>query len=178
MISFQTLDFNLLTQIYNLTHNSFFDKAMPFISSLGDLGMIWIIISLILLFNKNYRKVGILCICAIILTSVMGEGIIKNLVQRPRPFNLVPGMQLLINKPTSYSFPSGHTASSFAAACIISYGIKKLTVPVYVLAALIAFSRIYLFVHYPSDILGGILLGLICAKCVLLVYNRYFLKEI
>lgn len=178
MISFQALDFNLLSQLYRITHNGVFDKMMPLISAMGNLGIIWIVISLVLLFSKKYRKAGFLCICALMLTAIVGEGILKNLIQRPRPFNVIPTMQLLVSKPPSYSFPSGHTASSFAAAFIISNEIKKLWVPVYFFAAAIAFSRMYLFVHYPSDILGGILLGIICAKCVLIINKRYFMKEI
>lgn len=177
MTNFQSLDFNLLSQIYKITHNGVFDKIMPSISSLGNIGIIWIVISIFLLFNKEYRKVGILCLVALVLTAIVGEVILKNFIGRLRPFNEVPTMQLLITKPLSYSFPSGHTASSFAAAFIISSQIKKLAIPVYALAMTIAFSRMYLFVHYPSDIIGGILLGIICAKIVLLVNKRYFRKE-
>jgi len=177
MINFHTVDFNLLMQIYRATHNGIFDKIMPVITNLGYLGLIWILISIVLLINKKYRKVGILCIVAIILTSIAGEGILKNIIHRPRPFSEAPEMQLLIAKPTTYSFPSGHTASSFAAAYVISKGIKKLTLPVFILAALIAFSRMYLFVHYPSDILGGLLLGLICAKITMAFFNKFYAKK-
>lgn len=177
MINFNTVDFNLLIQIYNVTHNNLFDKIMPGISTLGNLGLVWVLISIVFLINKKYRKVGILCITALILTSIVGEGILKNLIQRPRPFNEVPAMQLLITKPLSYSFPSGHTASSFAAAYIISKGIRKLTIPFFILAALIAFSRMYLFVHYPSDILAGILLGLICAKVTMKFFYKFYPKK-
>ena len=178
MINFQALDFNLLSQIYNITHNGIFDKIMPIISNMGNMGIIWVTISIILLFSKKYRKTGILCLVALIVTAIIGEGILKNLIQRLRPFNEVPTMQLLISKPLSYSFPSGHTASAFAAAFIISNKIKKLVIPAYVLAATIAFSRMYLFVHYPSDIIGGVLLGTICAIVVLSISKRYFMKEI
>ena len=177
MTNFQALDFNLLSQIYNITHNGIFDKIMPIISNLGNMGIIWVAISIILLSNKKYRRAGILCLVALIVTAIVGEGILKNLIQRLRPFNEVPAMQLLISKPLSYSFPSGHTASAFAAAFIISNQIKKLVIPAYVLAATIAFSRMYLFVHYPSDIIGGILLGTICAMGVLFISKRYFIKE-
>jgi undecaprenyl-diphosphatase len=145
---------------------------MPIITSLGNMGLIWIIIALVLIFNKKYRDVGIMIIASFILTSIIGEGILKNLVQRLRPFIDIPTINLLISKPTSYSFPSGHTASSFAVAGIIFSTLKKFRIPAIILASLIAFSRMYLLVHYPSDILGGILLGIICFKIVLKVYKN------
>lgn len=177
MINLNTIDFNLLIQVHNATHNNVFDRIIPWISNLGNLGLVWFLISTLLLINKKYRRVGILCIVAIILTAIVGEGILKNLFQRPRPFNEVPTMQLLISKPLSYSFPSGHTASSFAAAYVISKEIKKLTIPILLLASSIAFSRIYMFVHYPSDILGGIILGVICAKFTLQFFYRFYPKK-
>lgn len=168
----KNLDLGVLKFIHEFSQNYIFDKTMPFITSLGNIGLIWIMIALILIFNKKYKDVGIMIIASLILTSIIGEGILKNLIQRPRPFMDIPTVHLLISKPTSYSFPSGHAASSFAAAGIIFSTLKKLRIHAIILASLIAFSRMYLFVHYPSDILGGILLGLICSETVLKVYKN------
>jgi undecaprenyl-diphosphatase len=130
--------------------------------------------------TPKYRKVGILTICALILSSILGEGLIKHLVKRPRPFIADPAVQLLIAKPLSYSFPSGHTTSAFAAAGIIVKMVKRYRAYVITLALLIAFSRMYLFVHYPTDIVGGIILGLVCSKIVIYFSkpsNHSFLKR-
>ena len=99
----------------------------------------------------------------LLLNAILGEVIIKNIVQRPRVFNTYPDISIIINPPDSYSFPSGHTASSFTAAMLIGYYLKKWRYGAYILASLIAFSRLYLFVHYPTDIICGILLGTISA---------------
>jgi undecaprenyl-diphosphatase len=175
--SLNSMDYNLLMQIHNLTQNSFLDSVMPYISAVGDLGAIWIVFSLILLANKKYRTVGIMCLAALLLTTTIGEGVLKNLLQRPRPFVQYPSIQILIPKPPSFSFPSGHTASSFAAAWILSRNLKKAALPAYILAVAIAFSRLYLMVHYPSDILGGVLLGTVCAICAELLMKKYWIKK-
>lgn len=175
--SITAMDYNLLIQIHNLTNNTFFDQIMPVISAMGDLGAIWIIISLLLMLKKEYRMVGLLCILSLLITTIAGEGIIKHLVQRPRPFVQFPEIQLLIKEPMSSSFPSGHTASSFAFAFMLAGKLKKAAVPTFIVAIAVAFSRLYLMVHYPTDIIAGILLGFICAKIAELIYDKYILKK-
>jgi undecaprenyl-diphosphatase len=162
----QKIDIAMLQFINNNLQNPVLDKLMPIITSLGDSGMIWVIISFILMLSKKYKKVGILSILALILSTIIGEGILKNLIQRPRPFYELTNIQLLIEKPLSYSFPSGHTGSSFAVAGVIGILIKKYRIPVIISAIIMAFSRLYLFVHYPTDIVGGIALGLTCSYIV------------
>lgn len=160
------IDKSIIEFVRDYLHNPFLDKIMPFITSLGNIGLIWIIISIILLMSKKYRKAGILVICSLIINAVLGELVLKNIIRRPRPFMEISNINLLIPKPITYSFPSGHTASSFAAigALFKTIDNKMILIPVVILGLLIAFSRLYLMVHYPSDILGGIILGLISAK--------------
>lgn len=174
----QNLDINILNFISNHFHNSILDKIMPVITILGNNGMIWIILSLPLLISKKYRHVGFMAIGALLLSYLLGEGILKHLVQRSRPFVNLPAMDLLIAKPLSYSFPSGHTASSFAAVGILWREFKRYRIYMVTLAALIAFSRMYLYVHYPTDILGGILLGLACSWIVFRVYETRVRKTL
>ena len=144
-------------------HTPMLDKAMVFISQLGNSGMIWIIIGLLMLCYKNYRKCGVAVLFALIFCLIFGNGLIKNLVARPRPCWIDTSVMLLIPTPTDFSFPSGHTFSSFAAAICIFFYHKKEGSLALALAILIAFSRLYLFVHFPTDILGGIALGTIAA---------------
>lgn len=160
----QSIDTSIILIISNYLHNSVLDKLMVLITSLGNGGTIWIIISIAMLSSKKYRKVGIMALTAVALTAIFGEGILKHLIRRLRPFASIQTLNVIIKKPLTYSFPSGHTAASFAAAGVIGKHIKKYKLEVYILASLIAFSRIYLFVHYPSDILGGIILGILCYK--------------
>ena len=172
------IDINILNFIRENFSNPFMDKLMVGITTLGDSGFIWIVIGILFLLNNKYRKIGIVLLVGLLLTTILGEGIIKNIVQRPRAFITYPDINIIINPPTSYSFPSGHTASSFVSAFIIAYYNKKFGIVTFILATLIGFSRLYLFVHYPSDILVGILLGCIVAIITIsLMKNIKFTKK-
>lgn len=108
---------------------------------------------------------------ALVLDMILCNGILKHVFARVRPCDVNTTIQLLVPRPSDYSFPSGHTAASFAAVAALFFaGQKKLWKPALVLAVLIAFSRLYLYVHYPTDILGGIVAGVLCgyigARCV------------
>lgn len=165
------LDIWILDFINDNLHNPILDKLMMFITSLGNSGLIWIVISIILITIPKYRKVGVMALCALILTTILGEVILKNILQRSRPFTKVPDFELLIKAPLSYSFPSGHTGSSFAVAGILGSKFKKSRIYIYILAMLIAFSRLYLYVHYPSDVLAGVVLGSASAFIVLYLFS-------
>ncbi|MCR1935216.1 phosphatase PAP2 family protein [Clostridium tepidum] len=169
----QNIDIYILDFIHKNIANNFLDKIMIFITSIGNLGLIWIAISLLLLISKKYRKAGVLCILSLLLSSLIGEVLIKNLVQRGRPFTVIEGINLLIKAPKSFSFPSGHTASSFAVAAVVGRNIEKFKLPIYILAIAIAFSRLYLYVHYPSDVLVGALIGVISAKIILYMSSKH-----
>jgi undecaprenyl-diphosphatase len=171
------IDINILYFIRESFSNPVMDKLMVIITNLGDKGFIWIVIGVILLAQRKYRKIGFILLIALLINAIMGEVIIKNIVQRPRAFITYPDINIIIKPPSSYSFPSGHTASSFAAAVVIGYYIKNWRAMAYTFASLIAFSRLYLFVHYPSDILAGILLGVICALLTIKLLNNVNLKK-
>ena len=140
----------------------FLDKIIPVISSLGNAGIVWILLMVVLFIIPKTRKSGLILFFALIVDMILCNGILKNLFQRVRPFNVNTAVTLLIAKPGEYSFPSGHTAVSFAAASALFFAKeKKLWIPALVLAIIIAFTRLYLYVHYPTDVLGGILIGII-----------------
>lgn len=168
----QRLDNSILVLIKNSMHSVILDKIMVIITSLGNGGVIWILIAAVLIINKKYRNVGFIAIGALILATVLGEGILKHLVQRVRPSADIPAVNLLIAKPLSYSFPSGHTASSFAVAGVLAKYLKKYSLGFLGLASLIAFSRLYLYVHYPTDVVAGIILGLLCSKLVIYAFSK------
>lgn len=145
------------------------DTLMTWITRLGDGGIVWIVLAALLLFSKKTRKYGIIAMLGLLFSLILNDNILKPLFARPRPFDLdawkglfvYPG---LIEKPHGFSFPSGHTSSSFAAAVALVFsGKKRLYIPALVLAALVAFSRIYVHVHYCTDVLAGVVSGIACA---------------
>lgn len=137
------------------------DTVMCLITRLGDAGMIWIVFAMILLLIPKTRRTGMAVMAALCIDLVLCNGILKPLVGRIRPCDINTQVSLLIARPDDFSFPSGHTAASFAAVAALYFsGERKLWKPALVLACLIAFSRLYLYVHYPTDILGGVLTGL------------------
>ena len=155
-------EFNVLDKIQQLFANDFWDVVMPRISFLGNAGLIWILLSIFLLLFRHTRRAGLASGIALLFMLVTGNLIIKPLVARLRPFTVNTAIQLLIPPPTDFSFPSGHTYASFASSTAILRDNRRFGIPALILAALIAFSRLYLYVHYPTDILGGILVGLLC----------------
>lgn len=172
MTFIQNMDINILYWIQSNINSNFLNPIMIFFTSLGNLGIIWIIISILLILSKKYRKIGLLTLAALIINTILGEGILKHIIERPRPFTTYPDLHIIISKPTSYSMPSGHTSASFAAAFMLAYYFKNIKVYIFSLASLIAFSRLYLLVHYPTDVLTGVLLGYISFLIVIKIYNK------
>ena len=168
-------DVSILNYIKDNMHSRLMDKVMVIVTTLGNSGLIWILIAVSLLFFKKYRHIGITALLVLLINAILGEVILKNLFQRARPCVSFPEVSLLISRPLSYSFPSGHAASSFAAAGVLAKYFKKYAVGFYAFAALIAFSRMYLYVHYPTDVIAGAILGLACSKAIPYFLNKRFL---
>ncbi|MEI6578122.1 MAG: phosphatase PAP2 family protein [Eubacteriales bacterium] len=153
------------------------DLFFTFITRLGDAGIIWIVLAVVLLFFKKYRKFGIMMVIALILSLIINDDILKPFFARPRPFILEAwsgkfNYPKLIPRPHDFSFPSGHTSSSFAASVVLLFTRKKwISIPALVLAFLIAFSRIYVHVHYTSDVLAGIVGGALYALAAICIVN-------
>lgn len=156
------LDFLILDWIQAHLRCGFLDVIAPAVTLLGEYGAIWILLALVLLVKKETRPLGIAVAAALAVDVLLCNIIIKPLVARPRPFALRPEIQLLVKAPGDYSFPSGHTAASFAAVGALFREKSRLRAPGLVLAAAIALSRLYLYVHYPSDVFCGAVLGLVC----------------
>lgn len=167
-------DFLILDFIQQNIKNPFFDFLMPGITALGNGGLVWIIAAIVLLLLPKYRKGGMVLAIGLLAGLIIGNLTLKPLFARVRPFDLVEGIELLISAPTDFSFPSGHTLSSFIGATILTMVNKKFGYVAIPLAALIAFSRLYLYVHFPSDILGAIVLALVIS---FVLYFIFFKKK-
>lgn len=171
------IDGNILLWIQEYVRNDFLTPIMRFITSLGDAGFIWIVIALLCLCFKKTRKTGALTACSLLGSLVVNNLIIKNLVGRIRPYEVVEGLNIVISKPIETSFPSGHTASSFAAGVMIFLACpKKYGIPALILAFLIGISRLYVGVHYPTDVIGGMISGTLIAVCIWKIYQKKFNK--
>jgi len=168
-----TIDQTILFFIQGF-HYPVLDKIMIIATSWGNMGFIWLAMAGIMTSNKKTRSIGLITLATLILGAIVSEGILKHLIQRPRPYTDFPSIQMLVDKVTSYSFPSGHATSSFAAAYVLSRYLKKYAPVFWTMACAIAFSRIYLFMHYPTDIVAGIILGLLCGKTVSYLYEKKF----
>ncbi len=160
----EQIDFSVLNFIQEHLRCTFLDFLFPVITHLGDMGIIWILIALVLLLFKRHRKTGITMIIGLVLGFIIGNLFLKNVVGRLRPFEMEEGIKLLIKAPKDPSFPSGHTLSSVTSATILFLTYKKRAIIFLILAFLIAFSRLYLYVHFPSDVIFGAILGVIIAN--------------
>ena len=157
-------DWAILHWIQNTLACPFLDAVVPKLTALGNGGVIWSLAGLVLLCTKKYRRQGMLVLLGLLAGLLVGNVALKHLVARSRPCWLDPSVQLLITVPADYSFPSGHTLSSTIAATILTRTDRHFGYAAIPLAVLIALSRLYLYVHFPSDVLAAALLGLLIGE--------------
>lgn len=174
----QNVDQQILDFIQNNMRSEWLDKIMVFFSFLGNGGLIWIVLAVLLLGFRKYRKTGLTMGFALLIGLFVGNLILKNLVARARPCDVQPIVDMLIARPSDYSFPSGHTLSSFECAIVLFCNKKSWGVPALILASLIAFSRMYLYVHYPTDILSGLLIGIGSAVLAMALWKSKSLQTV
>lgn len=167
------IEIQILDWIQTL-HTPLLDELMLLITHLGDMGIFWILLTIVLLLIPETRKSGVIVAVALCLDVIVCNGILKNVFARTRPFDVNEAVQLLIAAPKDFSFPSGHTGASFAAVAALYFaGEKKLWKASLVLAVLIAVSRMYLYVHYPTDILGGVFVGIAAGAAGAYLVRRF-----
>lgn len=150
---------SLLPKIFSSMANPFWDSFMVFVSRLGDVGFVWIIVILALLISKKYRRVGIIAAVSLAVCFLTGNYLIKPLVGRLRPCNLYPDLRMIVPCLTDYSFPSMHTATAFSVSTVLFRHNRAMGIPAIILSVLIALSRVYLNLHFTTDIICGALYG-------------------
>ena len=158
------------------------NSLMRGITHLGDFGIFWILMAIVLILYSETRKAGVAVTAGMLASFVFNNLLLKNLVARIRPYEVIDGLTLLVDKASDLSFPSGHSATSFVAATIMMCMLpKRYGVSAMVLATLIAFSRLYVGIHYPTDVLfgtvSGIVIGLVTVKISGLNFRSNRLKE-
>ena len=163
-------------------HNPVLDFIVPKITFLGNAGWFWILIIFLLLILPYNRKMGVQAFISLLITFIICNLILKPSVMRCRPCWLEPEVQLLTKLPHDYSFPSGHSNASFSVATAILTRNKKLGIPAIILATCIAISRLYVFVHWPTDVIAGTIIGIcggiISYFIVNLIYNKFGKKTL
>lgn len=163
---------SFLPDVFESIANPFLDALMVFITRLGDGGFVWIIVIIALLISKKYRKVGIAAAISLAVCFFTGNYLIKPLVGRIRPCNLFSDLRMIVPCMTDYSFPSMHTATAFSVATVLAVDNKKMGIPAIILSVLIALSRVYLNLHFTTDIICGAVYGILIAYGVDFVVKK------
>ena len=172
------LDLSLLVAIQG-TRNAFFDAVMSAVSFLGNGGLIFIVLTVVLLIVQKTRRCGVCAASALVLDALLCNVILKPLIARPRPFdlyNVFLRSDILIALPNDFSFPSGHTAAAFAFSTAIFCENKKCGAAAYAFSVLMGCSRLYLAVHYPTDVFAGAVLGIACGAAAVLICRAVYKK--
>ncbi len=167
--SFLHFDLNVFQWVQTI-QTPILSAILKVITTLGEGGIIFILLALGLLITKKYRKAGFAMIIALAVMVVCNNLVLKEIFARPRPFNItydwwneIYRFPEIVSRPDSYSFPSGHTSSAFAAAVALLWYDRKIGIPTTIFAFIMGFSRIYVEVHYCTDVLAGLVVGIIYA---------------
>ena len=174
------IDAQILLFIQQYLRSDLFTWLWKGITFLGDGGWFWIVLGLLFLFPKKTRKAGVTALLALAIGAVVTNLCLKDLVARIRPYDSVEGLVPLVARLKDYSFPSGHTMASFACASVFWHyrdTFKKWSIVALVLAFCVAFSRLYLYVHFPTDVLCGGLLGWLFGWIACRIADRVRLKK-
>lgn len=167
----QQFDWSVLHWIRDTLTCGVTDLLMPKITLLGNGGAVWLAAAVAMLLSKRYRKFGITLLLALAAGALVGNVWLKHWLARPRPCWL-ENVPLLIKNPTDYSFPSGHTLSSVIGVCVLTGANRRFALAAIPLAVLIGISRLFLYVHFPSDVLAAALLGTAIGTAAVLIAKR------
>lgn len=172
------LDGGILLWIQEYLRNPVLTPILKVITNLGNGGAIWILLTLLILLLPKTRRVGCMMAVALLGTLLINNMLLKNLVARTRPYEVIEGLTYLVKRPGDLSFPSGHAGCAFSAACIMLRRLpKRYGIPAFVFAIVISLSRLYVGVHYPSDVLFGVISGILISYAAEALVERIWKKE-
>lgn len=166
------MDREILLFIQEHIRNPVLSFTLVPLTILGNSGVLLILTGIILSSIKRTRRFGFVFLTALLINFIINDVTIKNMVRRVRPFKSIPELKILVNAPITYSFPSGHTSSVFAVATALLYCSKKYVPYALAVAFLMGFSRVYVGVHYPSDVLVGAVIGVLSGIISIYIYKR------
>ena len=174
-----SIELGILDDIQKIS-TPFLDRLMVDITSLGNFSILWLAFIIIFLSTKEYKRVGKVMVIAFILNVIIVNILLKNFFDRSRPFELVDNFDLLIPPLKDGSFPSGHSSHAFTFFAIILFMTKSKSLKIFtgILAFLIAFSRLYLYVHFPTDVLAGSLIGFLLGILAIKIYDNRNVRKI
>lgn len=170
------MELTILQAIEKL-QNPILDKISIIMAHLGSAGAIFILIGILFLFHKKTRKMGLHILISLIISIILGNMILKPLINRVRPYEKI-NRAILVKNLSDGSFPSGHTYAAFATAFSALYHNKKIGVCLILFAILMGFTRLYLYVHYPTDVVGGVILGYVCAESGRIIIKKLNIENI
>ena len=163
-------DASILLWLQNSVRNPVLNPIMIFITHLGDKGLFWVALTYLLLCFRKTRRASVTSMISMVITLLVVNIVLKNWIARVRPYELIEGLNLMIEKQHDFSFPSGHAGNSLACAWVLFRCMKKrYGVPALVLALLISFSRLYVAVHYPTDVIVGIAIDIAAAELAIVI---------
>ena len=169
----QQLDGNILLWIQNYIRKEFLNPMILFITSLGDAGWFWILLLIVMLLSVKYRKIGMTGLVALLIGFLITNLCLKNMVARIRPYEVIEGLELIGKRAHDFSFPSGHSTCSMAASVVLFAKLpKKFGIPALTLGVFICFTRLYIGIHYPTDVLIGMLIGIIAALAAMYIIKQ------
>ena len=177
MTIFQHFDQTVLNAIQQSLRCEFLDSFVVCLSCVTTSGIIWVVLGVMMLFIRKTRSTGIILLSSLALVFLTGDLFLKHVINRARPFSVNPDIVLLTKTPSGASFPSTHSCLAAASTVVLFAKNKILGFVALALTVCIAFSRLYLYVHYPTDVLAGLLLGVLCAFLVLHIFRKVSLSK-
>ena len=178
MTFLMSLDSGILLFLQEHVRSELWTPFWTGITFLAEGGWMWIVLSLALLIPRRTRTTGITALISMAVGFLFTNLILKNLVARIRPYDAIDALTILVSPLRDYSFPSGHTTVSFSCAMVLFLTLpRRYGIPALVPAVLIAFSRLYVGVHYPTDVLGGMLIGIFAAAMTVYAVKRYCMQK-